>query len=125
MLIKFLSLSNPLEQCSDPFPVGINKDHTVWLDGAGPPPWYIFILTNSHPTVILIVSIKFFLGIIILTVILLNVIMLSVIILTVVMLTVVMLTVIMLTIVMLTIVMLTIVMLTVILLTVIILMSLC
>jgi hypothetical protein len=42
-LVKFLSLSNPLELCSHHFssrlhrPVGIIKDPTVWLDGAIPP----------------------------------------------------------------------------------------
>ncbi len=47
-LVKFLSLSNPLELCSDLFPrrlcrpVGISKDQTVWLDGARPPPRYVF-----------------------------------------------------------------------------------
>jgi hypothetical protein len=39
-LIKFLSLSNPSELCPGYFPgqlcwpMGINKDPTVWLDGA-------------------------------------------------------------------------------------------
>ncbi len=43
-LVKFLSMSNPLELCSDQFSSrfhwagGINKDPTVWLDGALPPP---------------------------------------------------------------------------------------
>jgi hypothetical protein len=42
--VKFLSLSNRLELCSDQFSSrfhwagGINKDPTVWLDGALPPP---------------------------------------------------------------------------------------
>ncbi len=56
-LIKFLSLSNPLELCSHPFPSrlcrpgGINEDPTIWLDGTRPSPKYIFknnmSLTNS------------------------------------------------------------------------------
>ncbi len=56
-LVKFLSLSNLLELCSDHFPSwlcklrGVNKDPTVWLDGARPPPMYNFknnmSLTNS------------------------------------------------------------------------------
>jgi hypothetical protein len=56
-LVKFLSLWNPLELCSDLFPrqlcrpVGISKDHTVWLDLARQPPKYVFknnmSLTNS------------------------------------------------------------------------------
>ncbi len=47
-LVEFVSLSNPLELCSDHFharlcqPAGIIKDPSVWLDGAGPPPKYIF-----------------------------------------------------------------------------------
>jgi hypothetical protein len=55
--VKFLTLSNPLEQGSDHFccrlclPGSINKDPTVWLDGARPPSKYIFknnlSLTNS------------------------------------------------------------------------------
>jgi hypothetical protein len=46
-LVKFLSLSNPLELCSDNFsdqlcqPGGFNKDLPVGLDGARPPPMYI------------------------------------------------------------------------------------
>jgi hypothetical protein len=38
-LVKFFSLTNPVEPCSDHFndrlprPRGINKDPTVWLDG--------------------------------------------------------------------------------------------
>jgi hypothetical protein len=54
---EFLSLSNPLEQCSDHFaawlcqPVDINNDHSVWLDGARPPLKYILnnnmTFTNS------------------------------------------------------------------------------
>ncbi len=64
-LVEFVSLSNPLELCSDHFharlrqPAGIIKDPSVWLDGAGPPPKYIFKnnmgLTNSYiqPTWIL------------------------------------------------------------------------
>jgi hypothetical protein len=46
-LVKFLSLSNSLELCSDHFPSwlcrpgGINKDPTVWPDGARPS-LYIF-----------------------------------------------------------------------------------
>ncbi len=46
--VKFLNLSNPSELCSDHFPGwlcwpgGINKDPTVWLDGARPPPEHIF-----------------------------------------------------------------------------------
>ncbi len=48
MLVKFLSLSNPLELCSDHFPGwlcwlgGISKDPTVWLDRVRPPPKYTF-----------------------------------------------------------------------------------
>jgi len=44
-LVKFLSLSNPLGLCSDHFsgqPEGINKDPTVWLDGAKPTLRYVF-----------------------------------------------------------------------------------
>ncbi len=43
VLVKFLSLSNPLKPGSDNFigrlsqPRGLNKDPTVWLDGARPP----------------------------------------------------------------------------------------
>jgi hypothetical protein len=46
--VKFFSLSNPSELCSDHFhtwlcqPGGINKDPTSWLDGATPPPKYVF-----------------------------------------------------------------------------------
>ncbi len=42
-LAEFLSLSNPLEPCSDHipgrllWPEGINKDLALWLDGARPP----------------------------------------------------------------------------------------
>ncbi len=42
VLVKFLSLSNPLEPGSDHFtgrlsqPRGLNKDPIVWLDGARP-----------------------------------------------------------------------------------------
>ncbi len=55
--VEFLSLSNPSELCSENFPdwlcqpEDINKDQTVWLDGARPPPKYVFnnniSLTNS------------------------------------------------------------------------------
>jgi hypothetical protein len=55
-IVKFCSLSNPLELCPDHFfswPGGINKYSTVWLDGARPPPKYIFknnmSLMNSDP----------------------------------------------------------------------------
>jgi hypothetical protein len=47
-LVEFLSLSNPLELCSDHFPNwlyqqgGIYKDPTVWIDGASPPQKHIF-----------------------------------------------------------------------------------
>jgi hypothetical protein len=47
-LIEYLSLANPFELCSDHFPclffqpVGINKDPTVWPDGARPPPKNVF-----------------------------------------------------------------------------------
>ncbi len=47
-LVKFSCLSNPMYLCSDHFPSqlcqtrGINKGHTVWLDGARPPPKYVF-----------------------------------------------------------------------------------
>ncbi len=47
-LAKFLCLSNPLELCSDHFshqlcwPGGINKDNTIWQDGARRLPKYIF-----------------------------------------------------------------------------------
>ncbi len=50
-LVEFSSLSNPFELCSDHFPGshwkpgGINKDPTVWLEGAIPPPKYVF--TNN------------------------------------------------------------------------------
>ncbi len=46
-LVEFSSLSNLLHLCSDHFPGqlcrpgGINKDPTIWLDGARPPPRYI------------------------------------------------------------------------------------
>jgi hypothetical protein len=46
--VKFSSLSNPLELCSDHFigqrcqPGGINKDPTIWIDGARLPLKYIF-----------------------------------------------------------------------------------
>jgi hypothetical protein len=46
-LVKVSSLSNPLELCSDHFscwlcrPYGINKDLTVWFDGARPAPKYV------------------------------------------------------------------------------------
>ncbi len=55
--VKFLSLSNPTELCSDHFPGwqslsgGINKDPTVWLEEDRQPPKYALInnmsLTNS------------------------------------------------------------------------------
>ncbi len=47
-LVKFFCLSNPLELRSDHFPAGlcrswgIKKDPTIWLDGARPPPKYVF-----------------------------------------------------------------------------------
>jgi hypothetical protein len=46
--VKFLSLSNPLQLCSDHFsdrlcePGGINMDPTLWLNGARPSPKYVF-----------------------------------------------------------------------------------
>jgi hypothetical protein len=56
-LVEFLSLSNPLELCSDHFlgwnsqPGGINKDPSIWLDVARQTPRYNFknnkSLTNS------------------------------------------------------------------------------
>ncbi len=53
-LAKFLILSNPMELGSNHFPSwpeGINKDPTVWPDGARLPPKYIFknnmSMTNS------------------------------------------------------------------------------
>ncbi len=56
-LLKFLSLSNPSDLCSDLFiaklcrPGVINKDPTVWLNGARPHPKYVYknkmSLTNS------------------------------------------------------------------------------
>ncbi len=56
-LFKFSSLSNPLKLRWDHLPSrqsrpwGNNKDPTVWLDGARPPPRYVFrndmILRNS------------------------------------------------------------------------------
>ncbi len=52
-LIKFLSLSNPLELCSDCFPSrlcqrgGISKDPTVRLNGASEILNYIFINSMS------------------------------------------------------------------------------
>ncbi len=47
-LVEFSSLSNPFELGSDNFPSshgkpgGINKEPTVWLEGAIPPPMYAF-----------------------------------------------------------------------------------
>ncbi len=47
-LVKFSGWSNPLDWCSDHFPCwlhwpgDINKDLTVWLDGARLPPKYVF-----------------------------------------------------------------------------------
>ncbi len=52
-LVEFLRWSNPLELCLDHFPGQlsspgcINKDPTVWLDGARPPPKYIFKIKMS------------------------------------------------------------------------------
>ncbi len=52
-LVEFLSLSNPLEVCLDHFTGQlsssgcINKDPTVWLDGARPPPKYILKIKMS------------------------------------------------------------------------------
>ncbi len=54
-LVKFLSLSNPLELLSNNFPGllhrpgGINIDPTAWLDGARPPDTYIFKNNISLP----------------------------------------------------------------------------
>jgi hypothetical protein len=47
-LIKFSSLSNVLQLCSDHFPIrlcqtgGIIMDTAVWLDEARPPPKYVY-----------------------------------------------------------------------------------
>jgi hypothetical protein len=54
-LVEFLSLSNPMELCSNNFPSwfhrpgGINKDPTAWLVGARPPDTYIFKNNISWP----------------------------------------------------------------------------
>ncbi len=53
-LEKLSSLSNLLELCSDHFPGqlcqpgDINKDPTVWLDGARPPPKYIKNMSSTN-----------------------------------------------------------------------------